>query len=86
MTKRRTSAKLDSSKVPSTKPLIEISEEEQWRLIHDTGILHKVSDVTNSEAAATDTQGREALDLGDEIFNATLLIIPFSFLLLLMEM
>jgi hypothetical protein len=61
------------------KPLIEIPEEEQWRIIKQTGIL---------DAAQLQAQrvGEERITLGDEIFNAVLLIIPFSSLLLLMEM
>lgn len=63
------------------KPFIEISEEEQWRIIRKSGILEA--------ARAQDRQKsllEERISLGDEIFNAVLLIIPFSALLLLMEM
>ena len=66
-----------ASRVASGKPLIEIPEEETWRLIQQTGIL---------EAAKNQKEVEEGVSLGDEIFNAVLLIIPFSSLLLLIEM
>jgi len=68
---------IPASRVASGKPLIEIPEEETWRLIQQTGIL---------EAAKNKKQVEEGVSLGDEIFNAVLLIIPFSSLLLLIEM
>ncbi|KAF9058089.1 hypothetical protein BJ165DRAFT_105624 [Panaeolus papilionaceus] len=63
-----------------TKPLIDIPEDEQWRLIKQTGILDSVK----SEPAPA-TKEPEELTLGDEIFNAVMYIIPFSSLLILME-
>lgn len=67
----------------SQKPLIEISEQEQWRLINQSGILQSSA----LQALPTPAQNTEDLTpLSDEIFNAALLIIPFSSLLLLMEM
>lgn len=68
-------SELSTRAVPQ-QPLIEIAEEEQWRIIKQTGILD----------AAKDSVVEERISLGDEIFNAVLLIIPFSSLLLLMEM
>ena len=59
---------------------IQISEEEQWRLVNETGILKDVMPRPNLVE-----EGKE-LSFGDEIFNAVLLIIPFSFLLLMFEM
>lgn len=61
---------------------LELPEEEQWRIINETGILKKfpgprASDVVHEE---------EQTPFADEVFNAMLLIIPMSFLLLLMEM
>ncbi|KAF9534832.1 hypothetical protein CPB83DRAFT_843016 [Crepidotus variabilis] len=66
-----------------SKPLIEISEEEQWRIIKQTGILEVAEE--RDASGAQEIIEAESLSLGDEIFNAALLIIPFSFLLLLME-
>jgi hypothetical protein len=69
------------------KPLIEIPEDEKWRLINQTGILKSAA--LNSEPSTESLQGpaleEETLSTGDEIFNAILLIIPFSAILLLME-
>lgn len=75
------------------KPLIEIPEDEQRRLIEQTGILKQFQDVqqqqqqgAKDESAPAVEYVEERLPLGEEIFNATLFIIPFSFLLLMMEM
>lgn len=97
MTRRRTSK--DPKPIPlappsatsprpaPAKPLIEIPEDEKWRLINQTGILKSAA--LNSEPSTETLQGpaleEEALSTGDEIFNAILLIIPFSAILLLME-
>jgi len=74
-----------SSKVTQApiKPLIEIPEDEQWRLIKQTGILSSASLDT---APTTNPASNEVMSLSDEIFNSILLIIPFSSILLLMEM
>lgn len=60
---------------------IQISEEEQWRLINQTGIL---KDAMPRPSPVVEEE--EGLSFGDEIFNAIILIIPFSFLLLMFEM
>ncbi len=72
------SEELPSETTAYAKPLIEIPEQEQWRIIKQTGIL--------DAAKLRDQRVVEEISLGDEIFNAVLLIIPFSSLLLLMEM
>ncbi|KAF8591449.1 hypothetical protein K439DRAFT_1402075 [Ramaria rubella] len=51
----------------------EIPEAEQWRLINESGVLEKAEEKDESP------------DLADEVFNAILLIIPFSFLYLMMD-
>jgi hypothetical protein len=63
------------------EPGLEIPEDEQWRLINSTGVLKQA--VPSTPAAADSEKG---ISLADEIFNATLLITPFSFLLIMMEM
>jgi len=68
------------------KPLIKISEDEQWRLINQSGILQNRALVQESGIESTIVEEEENLSLCDEIFNAVLLIIPFSSLLLLMIM
>ncbi|PPQ64712.1 hypothetical protein CVT24_008339 [Panaeolus cyanescens] len=65
---------------PQTKPLIDIPEDEQWRIIKESGILNSVKPET-----VPSQKEPEELTLGDEIFNAVLYIIPFSSLLILME-
>ena len=94
---RRVASKADSE-VPLTsplkmsprpkpdKPLIDITEDEQWRLINQSGILRNPALVQESRVESTVDVEDEENFLGDEIFNAVLLIIPFSSLLLLMEM
>ncbi|KIK65353.1 hypothetical protein GYMLUDRAFT_38801 [Collybiopsis luxurians FD-317 M1] len=65
-----------------TKPLIDIPEDEQWRLINETGVLHKISEQTPTSAVNSDPS---PYPLVDEILDTSLFIIPFCSLLLLME-
>ncbi|KAF6762698.1 hypothetical protein DFP72DRAFT_564463 [Ephemerocybe angulata] len=70
----------------SRKPLIEIPEDEQRRLIEQTGILKQFAGgQLEKDSAAPVEYVEERMPLADEIFNAILFIIPFSFLLLMME-
>lgn len=84
MAKKRTSRKQPVAELSNTpsKPLIELSEEEQWRLVNQSEILHKVANV---DSASDDPTDGTVPDVADEWFNAILLIIPFSFALLLTE-
>ena len=59
---------------------LEISEEEQWRLINETGILKEAIPRQNTATLEEDTP------LAEELFAAVTLIIPFSFLLFLFDM
>lgn len=71
------------------KPLVEIPEDEQWRLIQESGVLNKVSDLhpTGIPLKAPSKAVESPLTpFEEEIFRAITLIIPFSFLLLLMNM
>ncbi|KAJ7228749.1 hypothetical protein GGX14DRAFT_487397 [Mycena pura] len=54
-------------------PLIQIPPDEQWRLINKSGVLQSSADPD------------PRLSLGEEIFQASLFIVPVSFLLVLME-
>ena len=86
-----TSTGIKPSEVPSVKnrkPLIEIPEDEQRRLIEETGILNKFREVVQDgkSGAVVEELVEERLPLADEIFNAILYIIPVSFLLMMMEM
>ncbi|KAJ7638733.1 hypothetical protein FB45DRAFT_1023502 [Roridomyces roridus] len=53
---------------------MDIPQEEQWRLINESGVLKKV-----------DSAPPEPTPPGEEIFNAILVIIPCTFLLILMQ-
>jgi hypothetical protein len=82
-----TSPSKTSVHAKSAKPLIEITEDEQWRLINQSGILQNRAVVQESTMVESTVDVEEDnLSLCDEIFNAVMLIIPFSSLLLLMEM
>ncbi|KAJ3999524.1 hypothetical protein F5050DRAFT_1564943 [Lentinula boryana] len=61
-------------------PLIDIPEEEQWRLINDTGVLHKISS-DQQQSESTDSE----YTLMDEILDTSMIIIPFCSLLILMD-
>ncbi|KAG1753947.1 uncharacterized protein EDB91DRAFT_427114 [Suillus paluster] len=67
---------------PAQKPLVEIPEDEQWRLIQEAGVLRKISD-TRKPGETTDNV--EPLPLAEEIFNAVVLIMPFTFFLIMMD-
>jgi len=58
----------------TTDTTTDIPEDEQWRLINESGVLNKVNSAYDGE-----------VPLAEEIFNAITIIIPISFLLLLME-
>lgn len=98
MARQRKAASKADSEVPLTsplkmpprakpdKPLIDITEDEQWRLINQSGILQNPALVQESRVESTVDVEDEEIYLCDEIFNSVMLIIPFSSLLLLMEM
>ena len=99
MTRQRKTALKADSQVPLTlpsnislpakpaNPLIKITEDEQWRLINQSGILQNRALVEESTGVESTVDVEEDnISLCDEIFNAVMLIIPFSSLLLLMEM
>jgi hypothetical protein len=63
---------------------LKLPKEEQWRLINESGVLGKLSGAGPHDGNLANVE--ESIPLADEIFNATLLVIPFSFLLLMFEM
>ena len=69
--------------IPEQEPLVEISEDEQWRLIQETGVLRKISGTQKPEETI---DNGEPLPLAEEIFNAVVLIMPFTFFLIMMDM
>ena len=89
---RKPKTKNKISPPPSSK--FEVPEEEQWRLIRESGILKRASgtpsfvetksdQIIHAEAIEDDD---EEWPLAEEIFAATTIAIPMSFLLLLMYM
>lgn len=81
-------AKQQASATSASKSTaIDIPEDEQWRIIEQTGIL-KQAGTSGSKVPADgdDEEDYEISPLADEIFRALYLAIPMSFMLLLMEM
>jgi hypothetical protein len=82
----------DTSQSQNT-PDLQVSEEEQWRLIEQSGILKKVP-TSDHEPTPSSTppqanpgnDDEEEYPLAEELFAATTLLIPISFLLLMMYM
>jgi hypothetical protein len=77
--------KRESSPIPE-----DIPEDEQWRLINDSGILKDYDGpkarVLHRDADKISSENEASGDLGDRILDATLLIIPLTFFYLLMDM
>ncbi len=74
---------------------IDIPEDEQWRIINESGILKQIPREWNPSRPADQgqevTQGAEGDEEGlspfaEEVFSAAMLTIPMSFMLLMMEM
>lgn len=81
-------AKQQASAASASKSsAIDIPEDEQWRIIEQTGIL-KQAGTSGSKVPAegNDEEDYDISPLADEIFRALYLAIPMSFMLLLMEM
>jgi len=77
MARRKTAKGAQES--PSSQP--EISEEEQWRIINETGLLKQMP----NSPPTTRVEEEEGTPFAEEILNALLLIAPFTFLLVLMD-
>lgn len=69
-----------TKKSPSPQP--EIPEQEQWRIINETGLLKQLP---GSPRHVTQEE-QEETPFAEEILNALLLIAPFTFLLVMMDM
>ncbi|KAF9263490.1 hypothetical protein L218DRAFT_317058 [Marasmius fiardii PR-910] len=69
-----------SQKSESASPKGEIPEDEQWRLIDQSGILKKIP-----QAPKQKTLLEEEAPFANEILDATMYIIPLSTLLLIMD-
>ncbi|KAI9063361.1 hypothetical protein FKP32DRAFT_1650961 [Trametes sanguinea] len=80
-------AKQQTSGTSSKSSAIDIPEDEQWRIINQSGILKHISSEDKKKDAPEDDSDEdyEISPLADEIFRALYLVIPMSFMLLLME-
>ncbi|KAI0829414.1 hypothetical protein BC628DRAFT_1135412 [Trametes gibbosa] len=81
-------AKQQASASPASKTTaIDIPEEEQWRIIKESGILKQAGASTAAAEASLEGEDEdyEISPLADEVFRALYLVIPMSFLLLLMD-
>ena len=79
------------SDVPSGNdaPLLDIPESEQWRIIRESGILKQIpkeGQAAGATQGGADEEPEGLSPFAEEVFNAIMLIIPMSFMLLLMEM
>ena len=76
------------------KDAVDIPEDEQWRIINETGILKQIPREWNpSRPADQEQKATEGSDeeeglspFAEEVFSAAMLAIPMSFMLLMMEM
>ncbi|KAJ4466507.1 hypothetical protein J3R30DRAFT_3586965 [Lentinula aciculospora] len=66
--------------ISETKPLLDIPEDEQWRLINESGVLQQI----NSDQRPSESKDSE-YSLMDEILDTSMIIIPFCSILLLMD-
>ena len=81
----RPSEKVKEMKVE--KPLIEISEEEQWRLINKSGVLNQIPRPSQQTLdASVDAGDLEDVTFGEEVGNVIFHVVPLSFLLVMMDM
>lgn len=60
-----------------------IPEDEQWRLIQQSGVLNKIK--VDRVAKDSKAEVDEAESLADEIFNASVVIMPMTFFLIMMD-
>ncbi|KAI6047269.1 hypothetical protein EDC04DRAFT_603755 [Pisolithus marmoratus] len=64
---------------------IEIPEEEQWRIIRESGVLSGVKTDDQGERSATREHDNGPGVLAEEIFDASIIIMPMTFFLVMME-
>jgi len=89
---KRTAAAATAEETPQAN-VVEIPEDEQWRIVEETGILKSIPMARPTPHASPAAAPQEADDddeasfspLCTEIFNAILLIIPFSSLYVMMD-
>jgi len=71
-------------KKTTKKPLIEISEEEQRRLIKESGVLKQIS--RPGQALSADAGDLEDMMFCEEVGNVLFHVVPLSFLMIMMDM
>ena len=79
----------NQSKTPSSKgEAIDIPEAEQWRIIRGSGILKQIPKDSKTSKAGdfADEEEDDLSPFAEEVFNSMMLVIPMSFMLLLMDM
>ncbi|KAG6857352.1 hypothetical protein H0H87_005655 [Tephrocybe sp. NHM501043] len=76
MVRQRKNQQSDKRLIDPSSEVPDIPEKEQWRLIKESGVLNKLKTIPSE---------MEDTPVAEEIFNAVIIIIPISFLLLLME-
>ena len=77
----------DSSGREEEEDAPEITEEEQWRIIQETGILNQAMQAQQGQdGEEVDENGTPQRDMADEIFESILYLIPFSCLYVGMDM
>jgi len=72
------------SEKKTRKPLIEISEEEQRRLIKESGVLKQIP--RPDQVLSADAGDLEDVTFGEEVGNVLFHVVPLSFLLIMMDM
>ena len=81
----------EGTNAKQSPPYVQLSEEEQLRLLKQIGTLEEIP-VSGPKHEASSTPPQASVDdnedypLAEEIFAATTLLIPMSFLLLMMYM
>ncbi|PIL36737.1 hypothetical protein GSI_00426 [Ganoderma sinense ZZ0214-1] len=80
---RKNQGKATSSKGEA----VEIPEAEQWRIIQESGILKQIPEDSKTAKAEDGGDGEEddLSPFAEEVLNSMMLIIPMSFMLLLMD-
>ncbi|KAG6335324.1 hypothetical protein ID866_3756 [Astraeus odoratus] len=63
---------------------ITIAEEEQWRLVRESGVLTKVKSDQDAKPSSESEPEDTPSPLAEEIFNASVVIMPMTFFLIMM--
>ena len=86
MAKKRNQARAQQ---PEGRDSETIPEEEQWRIIEQSGVLKNIPRKPSPQPpqrTIDDSEVEYGISFCDELFNAALLVIPFSSLYIMMDM